>query len=113
MVYKSPLKATSLKRPAKIKSIQVLGRRWFQRGAGNTYHSAQIYVNNEFVYIIRFVYGYGDGYQQSAAEWLAENGYLACERHGNGSQEPLWRACERLGIKYTSTVLDVPRKKDL
>jgi hypothetical protein len=107
------LEAAPLRRPSKIESIEVVGRRWFQRGPGNTYHSVRIYVNDSFVYMICFAYGYGDGYQESAAEWLEANGYLERERYNNGSKETLWRACERLRIKLARTVLDVPRKKDL
>ena len=107
------LEAASFERPAKIESIEITGRRWFQRGPGNTYHSVRIYVNDSFVHMICFAYGYDQQYQQSAAEWLEANGYIECEHYSNGSKESLWRACDRLGIKYTSTVRDVPRKKDL
>ena len=35
-------------RHGKVDSILVVGRRWFRRGPGNTYHSVNIYVNGKY-----------------------------------------------------------------
>ena len=95
-----------------IKSIAIWGRRWFARLYGNTYHSAYIYVNDKLVHTIPFSYGYGDQYLWNAFDWLEQNQYIKRHR-GNGSAEAPWRYCERMGIKLTSDVTDVRRKKDL
>lgn len=98
----------------KMSILMVLGRRWFCRGPGNTYHSSTIYVDGDCVHKVDFAYGYGQQYEESALQWLEKNGYLpGLEHHKNGSHESLWRYCERMGIKYSQDVTDVPRKKDL
>lgn len=98
----------------KTKSITVIGRRWFNRGPGNTYHSAEIIVNGERVGGIDFAYGYGEMYLQNAADWLEANGYMPDrEHHQNGSADPLWHYCREHGIQFVYSVTDVQRKKDL
>ncbi len=94
--------------------LMVVGKRWFNRGPGNTYHSAAIYVDGDCVHKIDYAYGYGDQYLWNASLWLEENGYLPGRTHSsNGSREALWRYCERMGIKFSYNVSDVQRKKDL
>lgn len=98
----------------KTKSITIIGRRWFNRGPGNTYHSAEIIVNGELVGGIDFAYGYGEQYLQNAADWLEANGYMPDrEHHQNGSADPLWYYCRERGIQFVYSVSDVSRKKDL
>lgn len=97
------------------KSISIVGRRWFQRSYGNTYFSADIYVNGVQAGRIPFSYGYGDQYLYEAIDWLEENGYMPDrEHHENGSAEPGWRYFrDDRGIPFEYSVMDVPRKKDL
>jgi hypothetical protein len=103
-----------MSRKTKVRSITVIGRRWWQKLYGNTYHSVEVLVNGECVHKIDFAYGYGDQYVWNARQWLAENGFLpGVEQHENGSGESLWRYCERLGIAYSASVTDVARKRDL
>lgn len=98
----------------KTRSITIIGRRWFQRGPGNTYHAVDILVDGKQVHSVGFRYGYGDMYNQTAREWLNANGYLPCIENLDGTPgESLWRYCERSGINFVDTVTDVPRKKDL
>ena len=98
-----------MSRKRKVRSITVVGRRWFQATYGNTYHSAEVLVNGECIHKIDFAYGYGNQYEWNACRWLAENGFLpGVEQH-----ESLWRYCERLGIAYSASVTDVARKRDL
>ena len=95
------------------KSITVIGRRWFERTNGNTYYSAEIYVDGQRVHKIPFAYGYGDQYEWEAYEWLEENGRIELERYNNGGREAPWVYCERVGCQKISSVSDVSRKKDL
>jgi len=98
----------------KVRSITVIGRRWFDKTYGNTYHSASIMVNGECVHKIPFSYGYENQYEWNARMWLAENGFLpGIESRDGAPGESLWRYCERLGITYASEVVDVARKRDL
>jgi hypothetical protein len=97
----------------KIDSIHVVGRRWFQRTYGNTYHVADIYVNDKLVHTTPMEYGYGDQFQWTAAQWLEDNGYIKRERSKNGSCDPMWVVAERMGFKYSYEVYDVRRQRDL
>ena len=99
----------------KMSVVTLIGRRWFQRTYGNTYHSVAIYVDGKCVNTIPFAYGYGDQYEWNAWEWLEANGYAPGREHSktSGWIEPPWCYCERMGIMYTRTVSDVARRKDL
>lgn len=98
----------------KIQSITVMGRRWFERNGGNTYHTVTILVNGEPVYTSDdMVYGYGDQYVQTAADWLEENGYIEREEHSNGNKAALWVHCRENDIQLHYSASDVSRKRDL
>ena len=92
-----------------MNTITVIGRRWFNRGPGNTYHSAQIIVDGKHVDGIHFCYGYGDQYLYSAFAKLRELGLVTDMEN----TEAPWRWAEDHGILLTYSVSDVPRKKDL
>jgi hypothetical protein len=95
-------------------SIMLIGRRWFEKTNGNTYHSVSIYVDGKPIGKVDFRYGYGDQWQWTGCEWLERNGYLpGIEHFKNGGSESIWRYCERHGITFSSEVTDVQRKKDL
>ena len=70
---------------SKINSLHIEGRRWFQRSAGNTYHSARIYVDGEVLNTGRH-YGYGDQFLETALSLLRERGLIpAQEYYSNGN----------------------------
>lgn len=97
------------KRLKKGDSVTVIGRRWFDRGPGNTYHSVQVLVNGEIVYQNPFEYGYESAYIQTAMKWLAAN-YKMPKKFDE--QSPMWRLRDH-GILVVTSVADVNRKKDL
>jgi hypothetical protein len=99
----------------RVDSITVVGRLWFNRGQGNTYHSAEILVNGLVVHKVPFEYGYGSQYEQSAADWLEASGYMPGRRRSpnTGGRESLPRYCDRHCVAYSSSATDVSRKKDL
>lgn len=89
-----------------ISGLHIEGRRWFQRGPGNTYHSVRIYANGEQIAFLPFAYGYGDGFLQTALDWLKANDYAPQDaKYGT-----LYLR-ETLGGTYS--VADVSRKSDL
>lgn len=90
-----------------IKSIAIVGRRWFQKTYGNTYHSVQIFVDG-MEHKIPFSYGYGDQYLQTAVNWLVSNGYAILEK-----RESITDWARRNGVNFVSSVVDVARRKDL
>ena len=98
----------------KPQSIILIGRKWFHKGPGNTYHSVSIYVDGKMVHKVDYCYGYGNQWEWTGAEWLNKNGYVDLERfEGTGGHESLWRYCEKHSIAYSCEVTDVQRKKDL
>lgn len=61
-------------------SVDIRARKWFDRVNGNTYHSVIIYIvdgqgNPDTLRSNTLVYGYGESWQQTAAEMLKANGY--------------------------------------
>ena len=85
----------------------IIGRRWFQKTYGNTYHSVTVIVDGETVGTCPMTYGYGDQYIQTAHEMLVKAGEFA----GDYSAFCQDRMDHR--DKYTITVSDVARQKDL
>lgn len=94
-------------------SIIVLGRRWFRRSDGNTYNSAQIYVDGKLAATLPKAYGYDNHYLQRAFEWLDENGYTNRKVAPNGSSDAPWHYCQENGIHLEYIAVDVEREKDL
>lgn len=99
--------------PAKIESVGIIGRRWRDKTYGNTYNTAEIYVNGRKVHKVPFGYGYGSHYEDRAVEWLIENGYIKAEKYKHGGYPALHRLARDHGFHHESTVIDVPRKRDL
>ena len=83
----------------------ILGKRWFQKTYGNTYHSIEITDLNtgEVLVKISGVYGYGDQYQQTAIKWLEENKGITYD----------WGNHEYNRVHYIFRVVDVERERDL
>lgn len=101
----------------KPKLIVLIGRRWFDKKYGNTYHDVEIIIHNNEGQVIHhrtnYTYGYGDAYISTAAEYLVENNILHIPRHINGGLQPLWQYCKNNDIKYITSVIDVKYKKEL
>lgn len=98
----------------KIKTLKVVGRRWFNKRVGSTYHSADIFVNGEQVEGVSFRYGYDGQYMCSAFTKLEQLGIITDRIQEEGSSpESLWRWAERHGVVLDYSATNVPRKKDL
>ena len=98
---------------SKITSITVIGRRWFDRVNGNTYHAGEVLVNGKHAATVEYQYGYGDQYIETAAQLLDKAGLIDRAAYSFGGREPLWRYCEDHEIAYSAHVSDVSRKRDL
>lgn len=94
------------------KSITVIGRRWFQRTYGNTYHTSEIIVDGKTVHKTPREYGYGDQYAYTAWDWLIANGFVP-EPEDKGRTTHWQQMRDELGIAYTYRALDVERQRDL
>jgi hypothetical protein len=87
-------------------SLHIEGRRWFRKGPGNTYHSVRIWKDGKQIAYLPYAYGYGDGFLQTAIDWLKENNHVPQD-----AQYGTLYLRETLNGTYS--VIDVERKKDL
>lgn len=96
------------------KSITVVGRRWFQRSAGNTYHTVRVLVDGVTRWTSERTYGYGDQYLQTAAEWIYASGIIPQPVKRGGMLPPLWSYVrDTLGVAFEYWAEDVERQRDL
>lgn len=98
-----------------MKSLNIIGRRWFRRTYGNTYTTAEIFIDGKLIAKVGPTGGYGDHYITIAFEYLDKNGLLdpPLQKHANGSYEATWQWRDRTGIALHTSVMDVPRERDL
>jgi len=91
------------------KNVTIIGRRWFERTNGNTYHSTEVYVDGELIGKKDYVYGYDQQYLYTGFKIIEENGLAE-----NKDAEKDYREDSRSnGRKFVTTVTDVERKRDL
>ena len=93
----------------KIKSIEIWGKKWFQKSYGNTYHAVRVYVNGELIGTSPIRYGYGDQYIETGEDVLKKAGYLKRK----DPNTPLWRYAQERKIKFTAYADNVNRESDL
>ena len=97
--------------------ITIIGRRWFDKINGNTYHSTEVYNNGEFVGREPFTYGYGDHYIQTGREILQDaelfprTGKMLSSGMDKDTHDFIMAIRDRK--EYLTTVSDVGRRKDL
>lgn len=88
--------------------VAIYGSRWFDRTYGNTYHTSQLYVNDELIETSPLTYGYDEGYLDTGLKMLEKHytlptGYRTDMR---------WRLRDFIkSFVYRAT--DVSRKRDL
>ncbi len=99
-----------------IAGINIVGRRWFQRTYGNTYHRADVFVTyadgSSDVYVTDKAYGYGEQYLETARDLLAAKGTLEV-REARYGRETMREVARRMGITLSYRAIDVPRERDL
>lgn len=97
------------------RTLHIIGRRWFQKTFGNTYHTVQIVIDGQTVHRSEKQYGYGEQYLTTAHEWLIQSGHLPQREERNGSRglgHTLYLR-EESGFEFTYECHDVQRQKDL
>lgn len=92
--------------------LTIVGRRWFEKTNGNTYHSVEVFdAEGKRIVRVPFAYGYGNQYMQTALQELVKLGLYPDTpgRHGG------FKAYGRFTYddKNLFIVTDVARKKDL
>lgn len=97
-----------------MESITITGRRWFQKSYGNTYCTAEIWVDDKHIVKTEPQYGYDDHFKTIAMDELVKLGIITDrEGYSNGSHEAIRFYCERKGIALHVNCYDVRREKDL
>ena len=95
----------------------IIARRWFDKKNGNTYHSVEVYGdNNEFIGKNPFEYGYDEHYLQTAHEILQKEGYYpkTDNRLASGLGEDYHQFLMDIrDSKFLVSCTDVGRRKDL
>ena len=95
----------------------IIARRWFDKKNGNTYHSVEVYDdNNKLIGKTPFEYGYDEHYLQTAHEILQKEGHYpkTDNRLANGLNEDYHQFLNDVGHgKFLVSCTDVGRKKDL
>jgi len=96
-----------------MKSLVVIGRLWFDKVNGNTYHSVNVYVDGKHAFYVPLTYGYGNHYLQTAGEELEKRGLIKLEKYKSGGKQSLWQYCKDNNIVLSYEDVPVSRKKDL
>jgi len=98
---------------SELKTIDVQAKEWFDAQNGNSYFSALVTLNfgasDEERLSLPFQYGYGDHYQDIAADAIRER----FPRAKFPRSEPLWRWCETRGIALRADKHTGCRKLDV
>lgn len=92
----------------KLKMITVIGRKWFERINGNTYHSVEVYVDGELLERNSYEYGYGRQWESTAMDILEKHGIV---KHPGLICYPDELPKDEFCV--VSSVTDVKRKRDL
>ena len=90
-----------------MKSLTIIGRRWFNPREGNTYYSGFALVDGVEVAREKFAYGYGSQFETDL--WQSARAELGIV---DDRPFPSWY-CRENGIAYHCETIDVQRKQDL
>jgi hypothetical protein len=99
-----------------MEPLTIIGRRWFDKINGNTYHSVEIWQGGKMLVRVPFAYGYGNQYQQTALIEAVKLGLYPGTPAKHGGFEAYRQfvfSKKSGGDGHTFSVSDVRRKKDL
>lgn len=95
-----------------MKTIDLIGKEWFDKVNGNSYFSAQLTLDygteKEKTFFIPFQYGYGNQYEDEAKRILTEFNLISA-KYG----QSLYSYCKENGIILRSTKQANCKKKDV
>ena len=99
-------------------TIAILGKRWFDKNHGNTYHAVEVFVDGEFIDKENFKYGYGDQFIETGMGLLQKHHLMddTEEKLPSGMDKDLYdfeMDRRKHPGKYVVAVCDVERKRDL
>lgn len=90
-----------------MKIIEIRALEYFDKTFGNSYFSAQVYIDDRHVADIPSQYGYGDQYRQESIQELEKQGLLTPEE-----LEAVYQH-DRSKVKIFASKKTVKRMKDL
>lgn len=94
--------------------LTIIGRKWFDAHYGNTYWSANAYIDGELVLQVPYSYGYGEQYLEETYQELSEMGLVPDrERYASGARPDVRRFCREHNIKLVHEAAHVESKDDL
>ena len=82
-----------------MKSITIIGKRWFDRHNGNTYCSATIYIDGIHKHSVEPTYGGGDYFMQAAGNLLIKEGVIK-KVDKEDYIDRTWLYCNNNGINF-------------
>jgi hypothetical protein len=88
-----------------MRSIFIEARQWHDRTYGNSYYSAQVFIDGEHVYSTGMRYGYEYQYEHDISRDLANMGLLP------GDTDNVRRYCRDNGIDFYSVRYDTPKRE--
>jgi hypothetical protein len=98
----------------KVRSVTIIGRKWFEKINGNTYFTAEILVNGIHVHSMPYEYGYGEQYEQASLGWLEKAELIpARKQYANGGKEQVCQWKDREGIEFYSIASYVATEREL
>jgi hypothetical protein len=101
-----------MSRQAKIKTIDVNVKEWFDTTNGNSYFAGVVTINyamkSERLYDLNFQYGYGDHYKDMTLKLLKQVEEIPID-----PVTPLWKYCQDNNIILRTFKQENCRKRDL
>lgn len=102
-----------------LNTIEFNGRKWFNKSEGNTYHTAEVLLNDKVIAKVTYSYGYDEMWLINALEELervkdAHNLPAFTDNHGRKlTPRRYFEKLESHGFIVGTKCIDVQRKKDL
>ena len=90
-----------------MKTLTIIGCRWFEKTYGNTYCSAEIIADGENLGHTGRHYGYDNHFLTVAGEFLERNKFIP------PLKTSLYWWCKDQGVELNYTAADVSREADL
>lgn len=84
----------------KVRTITIIGYKWFDKVNGNTYFAGHGLVNGEVVVAAPFQYGYGNQFEYEIFEEIKKTGMLGSIKKALADTSPPWTYCKKRGISY-------------
>ena len=94
--------------------IEIQAKEWLDKANGNSYFSANVYIDDDLVAELPFQYGYGDHYVDMAFREIGSNKLQElCKLKSVVNWKEYWGLCRQHNIKLITFKQENCKKKDL